>query len=406
MEFLRFLSRNAPFLAAGILLTFASSFGQTYFISVFAGEIRGEFGLSHGAWGSIYAAGTMVSAIVMIWSGALTDTIRVRRLAIGVLAGLAVACLAMSLNQSAWLLPVVVFALRLFGQGMSSHIATVAMARWYVAMRGRALSIATLGYAFGEALLPLLFVALLTVSPWRMLWAAAAGVTICIIPLIVHLLRKERTPQSTREEQASVGMLGRHWKRQDVLRHWLFWAMVPSVLGPSAWGTALFFHQVHIAETKGWSHLEFVALFPIYTASAIATMLVSGWAIDRFGAAWLIPIAQVPAALGFLVLGWTGTLLGASVAVSLVALSFGTNATLPAAFWAEFYGTRHLGAIKALATSVMVLGSALGPGITGLLIDQGLPFPDQMLGIALWFLGVFALCQGALSRARALLPTP
>ena len=406
MGFLRFLRENAPYLAVGVLLTFASSFGQTYFISVFAGVIREDFGLSHGAWGTIYAAGTMASAAVMIWSGALTDVFRVRSLAVVVLGGLALAALSMALLPTVWLLPVVIFALRLFGQGMSSHIATVAMARWYVAARGRALSIATIGYALGEAFLPLIFVSLLAVSPWRLLWVVAAGITLCLLPVVVRLLRNERTPKSVAEELSSVGMGARHWTRAGVLRHWLFWAMVPWVLGPSAWGTALFFHQVHIAEVKGWAHLELVALFPLYTVSAIATMLVSGWAIDRFGTPWLVPIAQIPAALGFAVFAWSDTLWGAGAAVMLVALSFGTNATLPGAFWAEFYGTRHLGAIKALATAVMVLGSAVGPGVTGVLIDMGLPFPDQMLGIAFWFVAVAVLCQITLGRAKRLLPPP
>ena len=64
----------------GCVLTFMSSFGQTFFISIFAGEIRAEFGLSHGEWGGIYALGTLASAIVMVWSGGLTDRFRVRTL--------------------------------------------------------------------------------------------------------------------------------------------------------------------------------------------------------------------------------------------------------------------------------------------------------------------------------------
>jgi len=64
-----FLFKNAPFLTAGVLLTFMSSFGQTFFISIFAGEIRTAFNLSHGAWGGIYTIGTFLSAIVMVWAG-------------------------------------------------------------------------------------------------------------------------------------------------------------------------------------------------------------------------------------------------------------------------------------------------------------------------------------------------
>ncbi len=399
-----FFRDNAPFLAVGLLLTFNSSFGQTYFISVFAGAIRGEFGLSHGGWGTIYAAGTMVSAAVMLWSGALTDVFRVRSLAVVVLGGLAAACVAMAALPTVWLLPMVIFALRFFGQGMSSHVATVSMARWFEARRGRALSIASLGFALGEGLLPVTFVALLTVAHWRALWIVAAVITLCLLPIVVRLLRHERTPQSVAENQTAVGMLGRHWTRPDTLRHWLFWATVPMVLGPGAFGTAFFFHQVHIAEVKGWAHLELVSVFPLFPLSATVSMVASGWLIDRFGTTWLMPVSQVPVALAFMLFPQVETLPAAGLCIMLMALTFGTNATLPGAFWAEYFGTRHLGAIKSLATAVMVLGSALGPGITGILIDAGMPFPDQMIWIGLYFICAIGIVLVALMKARRLLP--
>ena len=81
----QYLLDNATWLGAGVLLTFLSSFGQTFFISIFAGEIRAEFGLGHGAWGGLYPLGTTLSAIVMIWAGGLTDIFRVRVLGPAVL---------------------------------------------------------------------------------------------------------------------------------------------------------------------------------------------------------------------------------------------------------------------------------------------------------------------------------
>ena len=91
MNYFQFIRMNVPWLVAAGLLTFSSSYGQTYFISLFAGEIMDEFDLSDGAWGGIYTAGTTISAIVMIWAGALTDKFRVRVLGPIVLAILAVA---------------------------------------------------------------------------------------------------------------------------------------------------------------------------------------------------------------------------------------------------------------------------------------------------------------------------
>jgi MFS family permease len=77
---------------------------------------------------------------------------------------------------------------------------------------------------------------------------------------------------------------------------------------------------------------------------------------------------------------------------------------MPAAFWAEFFGTKHLGSIKALATSVMVFGSAIGPGMTGFVIDRGIDFPQQMQWIAVYFLASAAIATYAVAQVRHELP--
>lgn len=397
---LDYLSRNARWLAAGGLLTFLSGFGQTFFISIFAGEIRAEFGLSHGAWGGIYSLGTAVSAGVMIWAGALTDVFRVRVLGPVILVGLAGACIVMSVSSAIWVLPISIFLLRFFGQGMSSHIAVVAMARWFTATRGRALSIATLGFALGEAVMPVLFVALMGWFNWRFLWVTGAVVCLVGVPILMLLLRQERTPQSMAQGSASAGMNGRSWTRREALFHPLFWFMVPALLGPSSFSTAFFFHQVHFAEIKGWAHVELVAFFPVYTIMGIATMIGSGWALDRLGTARLMPFFQLPLVVAFLAFSAATGPVGALVGFLFLALTTGANSTLPNAFWAEFYGTAHIGAIKAMAAAVMVLGSAIGPGITGALIDLGIGLEQQFVWIAGYFLFATATMYVGISRAR------
>lgn len=401
-----FLRSNAAFLLTGALLTLTSSFGQTFFISVFAGQIMESFSLTDGEWGLIYSAGTTASAVVMVWSGVLTDRFRVRTLGALVLVGLAAACLFMAFNPFAALLPLSIFLLRFTGQGMTSHIAVVAMARWFVASRGKALAIASGGFALGEALLPMIFVWAMTLTDWRNLWIVAALFILSMVPLMQRLLRQERTPQSLAEGDVATGMGGRHWTRGQMLCHPLFWFVLPSVLGPSAFITAMFFQQVHLAEVKGWSHVSLVALFPLYTIIATLFMLVTGWALDRFGTARLMPFYQLPLALGFLVMSQASGLWAAALGFGLLAMSVGANGTLPSAFWAEFYGTRHLGGIKSIATAAMVLGSAIGPAISGLLIDRGISFPDQMGAISLWFVMASGLLWFGVSTAARTLPRP
>lgn len=385
-DFLTFLKTNVRWLSAGALLAFMSSFGQTFFISIFSDHIRTEFDLSHAAWGGIYSLGTTASAVVMVWAGGLADRFRTRTVGAAVFALLAAACVAMASVPNAAALPFVIFALRLFGQGMSMHLAIVAMARWFVAGRGRALSVSTLGFTIAEAFLPMIFVAAMVFVSWRGMWLVCAGLLILAIPALFTLLRQERTPQSMAEHNSTLGMGSRHWARRETLFHPLFWAILPALMGPSAFGTAFFFQQVPFSKEMGLEHLQLVALFPIYSGLSVLAMFASGFALDRFGTARLLPYALVPMAMAFVVYGSGHGQVAVAVGLIFMALSNGANATLPAAFWAEFYGTRHLGGIKAMATAVMVFGSALGPGITGLFIDLGVPLQTQYLCFAVYFL--------------------
>jgi MFS family permease len=186
-------------------------------------------------------------------------------------------------------------------------------------------------------------------------------------------------------EGQSLGMNGRHWTRNQALKHPLFWFMMPAFLGQSAFNTAFFFLQVHFAEIKGWDHLQLVAMFPVYTAVAIGSMILSGILLDRLGTARLIPYFQLPMIVAFLLFAYGQSLSAALIGFIFLGLTSGATATLPNAFWAEFFGTKHLGSIKAAAAAAMVLGSAIGPAITGVLLDLNIALEFQYIAIASFF---------------------
>ena len=396
----QFILKNSRWLAAGTLLTFMSSFGQTYFISIFSGEIRNTFNLSHGDWGLIYGFGTFASAIVMIWAGGLTDIMRVRKLGPMVLCALSTSCLFMAFNPVVALLPVVIFCLRLTGQGMSTHIAAVAMSRWFVNNRGKALSISNLGFSFGEALIPLFLVSALIYFSWQKIWIIAALVTLFSIPILIWLLSQERSPQSIDAEDQSWGMNKLHWTRKKTISHPLFWFMMPAVIGQSAFNTAFFFQQVHFSEIKGWEHLSLVSMFPIYTGVAICMMILSGILLDKFGTAKLIPYFQLPMIIAFILFAFGETLYSALLGFIFLGITSGANTTLPNAFWAEFFGTKHLGSIKAAAAAAMVLGSAIGPALTGILLDFDISLNLQYIGISIFFIISSLLMWVGISRVK------
>lgn len=395
-----FLLSNKRWLGVGALLAFASSFGQTFFISIFAGEIRSTFGLTHGEWGSIYMFGTLASAIVMLWAGTLTDVVRVRVIGPLFLGLLAVSTVFMAINPVVWLLPVVIFCLRFTGQGMLSHISVVAMSRWYVANRGKAVAISHLGYSLGEALLPMIFISLLTVVAWNQLWFLGAAVALILAPVLWVLLSEERSPKSQSEDENSVGMFGKHWSRIAMLRHPLFWLMFPALIGPSTFGTAYFFLQQHYAEVSGITHFQLASFFPVYTLVAVSTIVVSGIALDRFGAHRLVAFHQIPSAIGFFIAGAAQGTTGVLFGLVFLGIANGCYATLINGFWAEFYGTKHLGAVKSVGMSIMVLGSSIGPALIGFFLDFGVSLHLQYQFVALYFCISSILMWIAITRAR------
>ncbi|MEM6971698.1 MAG: MFS transporter [Pseudomonadota bacterium] len=400
----RFYRDNAPWLAAAGLMTFGSSFGQTFFISLSAGGIRAEHGLSDGDWGAIYTIATLASAAVLVQAGRLADHLALRPLVIGVTLIYCLACAAVGLGQSVWVLGLGIFGLRLAGQGLISHLGQTATARWFNANRGRAMAFVVLGYPLGEALLPPLAVAAMQSVGWRGVWGIAAAVlALAILPAILALLARGRrrpsgAPPGEGGARAATGMDGRHWSRAEVLRHWSFWALMPAVLAPSFIGTVLFFHQVHLSEVRGWDLATMAAGYPVYAGLSVALSLATGRVIDRVGPVRLLPFFLVPMALAVSVLMlpggawvWLAVLLGIGMSQGVVVTLFGT-------LWPTLYGTRHIGGIKALTVSAMVVSTAVGPGITGLAIDAGLPLPAQAPAMALWC--VLATCLMAVVAAR------
>lgn len=379
-----FLLLSPRFLVFGFLTAFLSSFGQTFFIALSSAEIRADFGLGHADFGLIYACGTIASAALLIWAGRKIDDVDLRLYTVLVCAGLGGACLAMSgVVGALWLIPVI-FALRFTGQGLMSHVALVSMARYFNAHRGKALSIASMGFPAGEALFPTLAVAVIVTVGWRQMWFGAGVILlVMVIPLILWLLRGhgERHRRFAGPSDAAAGtspITG--WTRAQVIRDPVFYVLMPSYLAMPFIGTGFFFHQIYLSESKGWDIALFASFFVIYAVAQTTSAMASGLLVDRFGALRLMRAYLMPALAGLLLLASFDTPWAGAVFMALMGLTSGAVSVVHGAIWAEIYGVAHLGAIKALGTALMVFSSALSPPVMGLVIDAG----GDMNAIALW----------------------
>ena len=406
MPVIHFLRENLRWVAGGFLLTFFSSFGQTYFISLSAGEIRSEYGLSNGGFGTLYMIATLASAATLPQIGKIVDRISVASTVLLAAPILALACVLMAWSKSLVLLVIAIYLLRLFGQGMFTHIAMTAMGRWFAAQRGRAISLSAIGVNFGEALFPISFVVVAALVGWRGTWLLAAGVLLVVaLPVIYSLLKLERTPQSVVQNPDLE--VAREWTRGEVVRDPLFWAALLGVLAPPFIGTTIFFHQVYLSELRGWEPSVFAASFAIMSVMTILFALIAGQLVDRFSAVKVLPTFLIPLSLSCFVLASTDAPWGAYAFMALMGVSYGFSSTLFGALWPELYGTKHLGGIRSLIVAFMVFATAMGPGLTGALIDAGVSYPGQIAAMGVYcvmMIGVMTLVsrRALLRRPRAI----
>ncbi|MGJ3263082.1 MAG: MFS transporter [Salinarimonas sp.] len=384
---LSFIRENVRWLGAGFLLTFASAFGQTWFIALFARPIKDAHGLTDGGWGTLYTIATLAAAALMFWRGSVADTMRLSHLAPLTAAAFALAAVGMAAAESIWLLGLSLFLLRFCGQGMFSHIAMTAMGRWFEARRGQAVSLANLGHPAGEIAIPILAVLASTGMGWRPAWIGVALVLLLVVaPSLWTLLRESRLPRQRLDAAMQPGLLGRHWQRRDAVRHWLLPALLPVLLTPGFITTVAFFHQSHIAEVKGWTLVEMAPAYSAFATTTVISALAAGWTADRFGPQRLLPVFLLPMGLGIALVAPAGQVAAWYVALAVIGMTQGAASALWGVLLPHVYGTRHLGAIRSLATTVMVVSTAIGPGITGVLIDLGITFPIQSLFMGAWCL--------------------
>ncbi len=402
MPYLRFFIANRRFVAFGFLVAFSSSFGQTYFLGSFSPSIQAELSLTHTGWASVYLVGTLASALVLPTTGKLIDLTPLPRYTAAAALVLIAGTAAMALGSGVVMLVIAIFLLRQGGQGLMSHISMTSMARYFDEGRGRAIALASLGFAAGEACLPRLSLELVDAWGWRMTFAAVGVVLlVLLLPSLLmllrgHDLRHEEHVRDLDEAMRENRSGGRSWTRGEVLRDPRFYLLLPGVLAPAMVATALFFTHLNLADAKGWSAEWIVGSYGIYALASTVVGLVCGTLIDKIGGARLVPMMLVPIAAGLVVAGtlrqpWSVwpyfLLLGGGVAISHTAVS---------AMWAEIYGVGSLGAIKSLVTALAVFSSAIGPVVTGVLMDAGVSIERVCLYFAAYVAVASMLLMAAL----------
>ena len=368
-----FKSLSLKVIIFGFIFTFFSSFGQSFFIGLFNSSIRDALSITQGQFGSIYASATLLSSFLLIWVGKKIDDIDIFKFAFFVTLLLSFSCFFFSKISSITFLFIAIFLMRFSGQGMMSHTATTTISRYFTKSRGKALSTSWFGLSTAEFILPVLIVYLLTITSWQNIWISISILVLIFLPIISFILIKSLNFDSREEtnEKDFKEKNIKQWKRIEVLKDYRFYIVCLNMLAMPWIATGVFVYQSFITESKGWGTFIIAQSFMVYSILSVITLLASGFLIDKFTSRKLLIFMNIPLLFSALVLIYFDTPITAFIFLGLIGISNGLANVLGSSTWAEIYGVKHIGSIKALTTALMVFSTAFGTALFGLLIDKG-----------------------------------
>ena len=365
-----FIYKNLNLLFFGFLIAFASGFGQTFFISLFSQDFRDTFELTNTEFGSLYSIATVLSAITIIWAGKLIDTVSLRKYTLAIILGLSITCLMASFVFNVFFLFLVIYFLRLFGQGLMGHTSRTTMARYFNTNRGKALAISGFGFSVGEIIYPAAVVFLLLTIGWRLTWFSSSIFIIIFFGIIFYFIFKINNFKKENNGSEKIDLSELSWRRRDVLKDFKFYMYLPLSLLMSFTVTGFLFHQVYIAEIKSWTLINLAQGFIFYAISGIIGSIISGILIDKLTGRKLIPIHLLPMLAIFIVMLFSDHVYVLYLYMAGLGLSNGFTENISNSLWAEMYGVKNLGSIKAMLTFFGIMASASSPFLYGIILDQ------------------------------------
>ena len=262
--------------------------------------------------------------------------------------------------------------MRLSGQGLMSHASTTTISRFFEKSRGKALSTIWFGLSTAEFILPVLVTYFFLIYSWRTVWQGIAILIILLLPFVILNTIKTVNLESREVDNNSKlkKLKIKSWRRRDVIKDYRFYIVSLNMLAMPWMATGIFVYQSFISESKMWAVYTIPKAFMVYSITSIITLFLSGILVDKFTGRKLILFMNIPLLIAMFVLFQFNHEIFAYIFLGLIGVSNGLANILGSSTWAEIYGVKYIGSIKALTTAFMVFSTAFGTAVFGLLIDN------------------------------------
>ena len=355
-----------------LYLHFFPVLDRAFFLGLFNAPIRNELGITHGQFGNIYATATIFSSLLLIWVGKKIDEYQIIYYSFFVIILLFLSSLFFSFINSIYFLALGIFLMRFSGQGLMSHTSTTTISRFFERSRGKALSTIWFGLSSAEFILPVLVTYLFMIYSWRFVWQGIAILIILFLPFVIlNTIKKIKLDSREKDLNPTKSFKIKSWRRRDVIKDYRFYIISLNMLAMPWIATGVFVYQSFITDSKMWNIYTIPKAFMVYSIASIITLFFSGFLVDKFTSRKLIPTMNIPLLLAMFVLFYYQSEISAFIFLGLVGISNGLANVLGSSTWAEIYGVKFIGSIKALTTAFMVFSTAFGTAVFGLLIDIG-----------------------------------
>lgn len=380
--FKQFIMNYRKGLTFGFILMTLSSFGQTYFISLYGHDFRNTFSLSDGELGGAYAVGTILSAISLTWLGRLIDYTTTRYFTIVVGFVLLVACLLVSGAQNVFMLCAAFYLLRLGGQGLMVHTALTATARQFPLNAGKALGIIALGLSLAQAIFPMIVVNINSLIGWRLSWVINALLLIIGLGFALNSLPCEKEkPLRSFKVKASEGV-----EEKSIWRDRNLTLALPVILASPFITTGFFFHQIRLSQENNWQ-LSWVAIwFIAYAITQAISLVFFGPIIDRLTPRRILPWYLVPLGAAMFSIWISSSEWVVPFYLIMIGVSSAIASTLSTALWVQLFGPKQLARVRSAVEAGTVLASGISPMIMGMLIDNNVTLKMQSLGCLIYII--------------------
>ena len=386
------ISINKKIIIFGFIFTFFSSFGQSFFLGLFNAPIRNELGITHGQFGNIYAMATIFSSVLLIWVGKKIDEYQIFYYSFFVIILLFLSSLFFSFINSIFLLAIGIFLMRFSGQGLMSHTSTTTISRFFEKSRGKALSTIWFGLSSAEFILPVFVTYFFVIYSWRTVWQGIAVIIILFLPIVIfNTIRSVKLESREKDQNPKINLKIKSWRRVEVIKDFRFYIVSLNMLAMPWVATGVFVYQSFITESKMWSIYTIPKAFMVYSITSIITLFFSGFLVDKFTSRKLIPLMNIPLLFAMLVLFYYEQEISAFIFLGLIGVSNGLANVLGSSTWAEIYGVKYIGSIKALTTALMVFSTAFGTAVFGVLIDSGYDIENIALIAGIYIIVSLAL---------------